>query len=79
MQAVRLTIREVAESIKRQYGGSQIPDWKVRRVVDSLDASGTLNVQRVASYRTVSGDDVGIIAAELQRLGRLPKKEHASC
>lgn len=65
---IRLTIRELGESIQRQFGGTLIPDWKLRRVVDALDEGETLSVQRVGRYRTVSADHVAIIADELRRL-----------
>lgn len=68
-QDVRLTIREVGESIHRQYGGPLVPDWKLRRVVDGLESSGDLDVPRVGMYRTVSANDVCKIAVALQRLG----------
>lgn len=76
--AVRLTITELVASIKRQFE-TTIPVWKMRRVVDSLEESGSLDVQRVANYRTIEGDDVGKVAAELQRLGWLPKAEVVPC
>ena len=75
--AIRLTITEAAASIKRRFG-TTIPVWKMRRVIDSMESTGTLDVQRVANYRTISGDDVGAIASELQRLGWL-ESEVASC
>ena len=62
----------MGESIQRQFGGSLIPDWKLRRVVDSLEESDSLNVQRVGRYRTVSADHLGIIVEELRRLAWLP-------
>ena len=65
---IRLTIRELGESIQRQFGGRLIPDWKLRRVVDDLERSDALDVQRVGRYRTVSADRVGTIADELRRL-----------
>ena len=65
---IRLTIRELGESIQRQFGGRLIPDWKLRRVVDDLEQADTLNVQRVGRYRTVSAADVETIADELRRL-----------
>ena len=68
--AIRLTITEAAASIERRFG-TTIPVWKMRRVVDSMESAGTLDVQRVANYRTISGDDVGTIASELQRIGWL--------
>lgn len=67
---LRLTIPETAASIERQFA-TIIPVWKLRRVVDSMESTGCLFVQRVGNYRTISGEDVGQIAAELQRLGWL--------
>jgi len=66
--AVRLTITEAIASIARQYGQA-VPVWKLRRVFDAMEAAGTLDVQRVANYRTIDGDDIGKIADELKRLG----------
>ena len=68
--ALRLTITEVAGSINRQFG-QRVPIWKLRRVIDDLEARGTLDVQRIANYRTVSDDDIVTITDELCRLGWL--------
>ena len=68
---IRLTMRDVAESIQRQYGGEIVPDWKIRRVVDALESDDKIVVQRVGRYRTVSDKDVGTIATELHRLSWL--------
>ena len=73
----RLTITDVVASIQRRCG-TTIPVWKMRRVVDSSESVGSLDVQRVANYRTISGDDVGTIADELKRLGWL-ESEAVSC
>ena len=64
---LRLTITEVADSVERQFG-RRFPAWKLRRIVDSLESSDALGVQRIGLYRTVSADDDGIIANELRRL-----------
>lgn len=72
MQVVRLTIRETAESIQRQFGGKLVPDWKLRRVVDLMEAADTLVVQRVGMYRTIADADVQAVADELRRVGWLP-------
>ena len=64
---LRLTIPEVADSIERQIG-RRFPAWKLRRIVDSLESADSLGVQRIGLYRTVSADDVCIIADELRRL-----------
>ena len=78
MLNIRLTIRETAESIQRQYGGRLIPEWKLRRIVDLLESQDLLDVQRIGMYRTVSANDVGIVADELRRLGSL-ESEGVSC
>lgn len=67
---LRLTITEVADSVERQFG-RRFPAWKLRRTVDLLEAQDSLDVQRIGLYRTVSADDVEIIANELRRLGWL--------
>jgi hypothetical protein len=81
MQVLRLTIREASQSIFRQYGGRPVPDWKLRRVVDVLESQGSLDVQRIGTYRTVSADDLWVIADELRRLGWLkaPAAEPVTC
>lgn len=68
---VRLTTREAGESIHRQYGGTPVPQWKLRRVVDSLESQDTLEVQRIGNYRTITTDGVVVLADELRRLGWL--------
>ncbi len=68
---IRLTMRDVAESIQRQYGGVIVPDWKIRRVVDDLEQDDMIVVQRVGRYRTVSDNDIKTIATELHRLSWL--------
>ena len=66
-----LTMNDVVLSIHSQFNGKIIPHWKLRRVMDSLESSGSLSVQRIGGYRTISADDVHIVAEELQRLGWL--------
>lgn len=61
-----LTIGEVA-------GIFGVPDWKIRRVVDSLD----VEIPRAGLYRLVRRGLLGAIAVELQRQGWLPKPEEA--
>lgn len=75
--SVRLTITEAVASISRQHGQT-IPVWKLRRVFDAMESAGSLDVQRVANYRTIDGDDIGKVADELRRLGWL-KLEAAPC
>ena len=58
-----LTVGEVAEI----YG---VPDWKIRRVVDSLDAE----IPRAGLYRLIPRELLGVIAVELQRQGWLAKQ-----
>lgn len=74
MRTIRLSIRETAESIQRLYGGHIVPDWKLRRIVDALDSRDSLDVQRIGMYRTISADDVGIVADELHRVGWLKRE-----
>ena len=74
---LRLTLTELGRSIQRQFGVS-IPIWKIRRIVDALESADSLHVERVALYRTLSTDDVGIVADELRRQGWL-ESEAASC
>ncbi len=71
MRTIRLSIHETAESLQRRYGGRLVPDWKLRRIVDLLVTHDLLDVQRIGLYRTVSANDVSIIADELRRLGWL--------
>lgn len=71
---LRLTIPELRGSLERQYG-KKVPDWKLRRVVDSLES---LDVYRAGNYRLVSSDDVRIVADELRRLKWLPESREAS-
>lgn len=70
-QDVRLTTRKAGESVHRQYGGTLVPDWKLRRVVDSLESQEKLDVQRIGNYRTIAADGVVVLADELRRLGWL--------
>ena len=67
---LRLTLTELAASIGRQFG-QQVPIWKLRRVVDTLESRDVLDVQRIANYRTVSDSDIEIVVKELQRIGWL--------
>ena len=66
-----LTITDVAKAIKRKHGGTQVPDWKMRQVFDSLDESHAISVHRVGVYRAILDSEVEIVAAELRRLGWL--------
>lgn len=75
MRQLRLTIREAAEAIARQFNAAVVPDWKLRRVVDSLFERDLLDLQRVGPYRTIDADDVPSIAAELESLGWLKRKQ----
>ncbi|MBT6155798.1 MAG: hypothetical protein HOK71_12085 [Planctomycetaceae bacterium] len=58
------TVGEVAEL----YG---IPNWKIRRVADSLGDT----IPRVGQYRLIDRSTLGAIAAELSRQGWLPSPE----
>ena len=59
-----LTVGEVAAFF-------QLSDWKVRRVVDSLDAE----IPRAGRYRLVPRELLGVVAVELDRRGWLSKQE----
>ena len=63
-QPYHLTVGQVAGI----YG---VPDWKIRRLVDSLDA----DIPRAGLYRLIPRSLLGTIAIELQRQGWLPKGE----
>ena len=65
---LRLTLTELGRSIERQFG-RQIPVWKLRRIVDSLESTDSLDVQRIGLYRTVSTDAVRVVADELAAWG----------
>lgn len=78
MKTIRLTVTETADSILRQFGAA-VPDWKIRRTFDAMERAESLDVQRMGRYRTIDADDVGKVAAELQRLGWLPKAEVVPC
>ena len=65
-QQLRLTLTELARSVERQFGRT-VPVWKLRRIVDLLEAKDSLDVQRIGLYRTVAADDVHVIATELRR------------
>lgn len=47
-----------------------VPAWKIRRVVAALE----LKIQRAGQYRLIPRDQLGIIAAELQRQGWLANR-----
>ena len=74
MQTIRLTVREAAQAIQRQFGGLLCPDWALRRIVDDMDAAGLITVQRAGLYRTIASDDLLPIVEELKRLGKLESK-----
>jgi len=61
-----LTIGEVATIY-------DVPSWKIRRVVDAIDAE----IPRVGLYRMVPRPLLGVIAEDLQRQGWLLKREWA--
>ncbi|WP_373653382.1 hypothetical protein [Schlesneria sp. DSM 10557] len=76
---MRLTITDVAATIHSRHGGELIPAWKMRRVVDALDARNAIDIQRVGVYRTLALEDVDTVANELRRLNWLPQAESVSC
>lgn len=70
-QILRLTARDIGDSIHHQYGGTLVPDWKLRRVIDSLESQHLVEVQRIGNYRTITSEDVCVVADALVRLGWL--------
>jgi hypothetical protein len=67
MSTTHLTVGQVAEI----YG---VPDWKIRRVVDSLDCE----IPRAGLYRLIPRNLLGVVAVELQRQGWLSKEREAA-
>lgn len=61
-EATHFTIPQLAQRF-------EVPAWKVRRVVDSLNGA----VPRAGLYRLVPGEMLGKITSELHRQGWLPK------
>lgn len=57
-----LTIGQVAEFY-------DVPAWKIRRVVDSLDG----DIPRIGRYRLVPRTMLGMLAVELERQGWLSR------
>jgi len=55
---IHLTVGQLAERFQQ-------PDWRIRRVVDGLDA----DVPRAGQYRLVPHSMLPDLEAELQRLG----------
>ena len=51
-----------------------VPAWKIRRVVDGLDA----DIPRAGLYRLVPRELLGTIAVELQRQGWLASSQEAA-
>lgn len=64
MCETHLTVGEVATFF-------QLSDWKIRRVVDSLDAE----IPRAGRYRLIPRELLGTVGMELQRRGWLNKPE----
>lgn len=67
MCKTHLTVGEVATFFR-------LSPWKVRRVVDSLDAE----IPRAGRYRLVPRELLGTVAMELQRRGWLQEHEAAT-
>ena len=61
------TVGEIATA----YG---LPAWKIRRATDALDA----DIPRAGQYRLIPREQLGALAAELQRRGWLPTAEATS-
>lgn len=60
LESSHLTVGQTA----KLYGA---PDWKVRRIVDSLGA----DIPRAGQYRLIPRELLGLIAIELQEQGYL--------
>ena len=74
-----LSTTELSQVIKNRTG-SQIPAWKLRRVLDDLDGRGLINILRVGGYRTLPDTDTDTVIQELRRIGWLkPLAESATC
>lgn len=74
---LRLTVREVADSIARTTG-KRHPIWKLRRVIDGLDDRDLIDVQRIGLYRAIASSDISIIAEAVDRVpGVLQEPERA--
>ena len=71
---VRLTVREASDAIHRLHGGPLCPVWAMRRIIDDLDGRDRITVQRAGLYRTISCGDLGVIADEMRRIGRLQRE-----
>ena len=56
----RLTLPQLAGLIGSRFK-RDIPVWKIRRVVDSLESLGAIEIQRVGNYRTISEGDAGTL------------------
>jgi hypothetical protein len=67
MTSPHLTIGEIAEMFN-------LPSWKIRRAVDSLNA----DLPRAGNYRLVPRTMLGQLTVELQRRGWLPQAEAAA-
>jgi hypothetical protein len=67
-EKTRLTMGEMAGLIGRQYG-TRVPMWRMRSVIDRLADRGQVTIERVAAYRVVAASDIGVIVAELRRMG----------
>lgn len=69
-EKTRLTMGEMAGLIGQQYG-TKPPMWRMRSVIDRLADRGQVTIERVAAYRVVAASDIGVIVAELRRVGAI--------
>ncbi|MEI8022467.1 MAG: hypothetical protein WCH39_29930 [Schlesneria sp.] len=73
-----LTLQELAKRIEGDYSGVVIPQWKLRRVVDSLNNKGSIVIQRFGLCRAVSSECVTTVADELRRIGWMDTPDAAA-
>lgn len=69
---MRLTVNQAALEIQKQFGGDLQPDWRMRRVLDALDDANLISIERTVNYRTITSEEIPIVAAELKRRGLIP-------
>jgi hypothetical protein len=74
---LRITLSELSERLGKRFD-RQVPVWKLRRIVDSLESQNILDVQRIANYRTISDGDINTVAEHFVRMG-WAEREAVSC
>jgi hypothetical protein len=69
---MRLTANQAAQEIQKQFGGELMPEWRMRRVIDALAAS--LTIELIGRYRTIPSEELPIVATELQPMELIPRE-----